>query len=289
MARRSRKEEQGAYAAFVGAIALIVAFYTANKEIIDLILIIAGSVIALAAMITLTVILVKHRKRVKAYQTTPYYLETKLSYQKMRSTKGRPFEVQVYNSVHAVMGNQARILTNLSIPQANAINIDSQIDLVVLHPSGLYVVEIKDYSGPLMGRVDEPIWIPYIVSKKPNKNSKKREDGFAINYALLNSFKRAGHSNPIKQNEIHIQTLQAIIKEDYKNVVIFSDRMFSEVPTGPHRSIPAIFSLIQFTDMLVTAPAKYSLQEIERIEQTLKSLNKSSRSSEQLHKARVSK
>lgn len=287
MARRSKKDDQAIAVVAIIGVAAIYSFYMANKELINLILIIVGSILVIGILTFITIKLVRHNKRVDAYQETPYYVETKLPYKVMKSSKGKEFEVQVFNSIHAVMGKQAQLLTNLSMPQADALNIVSQIDLVLLHPTGFYVIEVKDYAGPLIGRVDEAIWTPKLLVKTKAKHGKRAETSYETNWGLLKKFQQTGHSNPIQQNEVHIRTLKSLVNEDYKNIVIFSDQMFTDLPDPTKRPQVPVYSLGQFVDMLSNLPAKYSLAEIERLTAALRGFNRSSEKNDKLHISRL--
>lgn len=82
----------------------------------------------------------------------------------------------------------------------------------------------------------EDQWIPYIVAN----------NGYTINEALWNEWKRNNtKSSPIKQNSVHIKTLNEVYKADYKNVVIFSKAMFVQNTEGI-KTIDEIYSIQEF-------------------------------------------
>ena len=181
------------------------------------------------------------------------------------------------------------MLTNLSLPQMDAFNVDSQIDLVVLHSTGLYVIEIMDFSGPLIGRFDDDVWKPYVLKKVKNKKSNKFEDQYEINWGLYNSFRNKGYSNPIKQNNIHIRTVNQLIPAHYESAVIFSDPMFVDNGQGPKSIAKGIYSLSDFIAKLAASSPKYNLIELQQMGTQLASFNRQSDQQDKLHKARLKK
>ena len=88
------------------------------------------------------------------------------------------------------------------------LNMDSQVDLMLFHDTGIYVIETKNYSGPLSGKIDDDLWAPYLPYPKKRKNSKLGEHEYVVNSNLYNKWKAENYkSNPIKQNNVHIHTL----------------------------------------------------------------------------------
>lgn len=96
-----------------------------------------------------------------------------------------------------------RIMTNLLIPQWVTIS-DTEIDLLFIHTSWIYVIEAKDYGGYIYGNRDESFW------------TQKFSRRISLQVA-----------NPLKQNYSHIKSLEHLlprIKEKIIPLVIFSNR-----------------------------------------------------------------
>lgn len=87
----------------------------------------------------------------------------------------------------SIIGN-GKILMNLNVPIDNSKT--TEIDLVLIHETGLYVFEIKHYKGTIYGKDTDAIWTQYFRTVKNN------------------TFK-----NPIEQNNYHIQALKKLFPE----------------------------------------------------------------------------
>ncbi len=87
----------------------------------------------------------------------------------------------------SIIGN-GKILMNLNVPIDNSKT--TEIDLVLIHETGLYVFEIKHYKGIIYGKDTDAIWTQYFRTVKNN------------------TFK-----NPIEQNKYHIQALKKLFPE----------------------------------------------------------------------------
>ena len=97
------------------------------------------------------------------------------------------------------LSNDARVLKNLSIPFGDN---STEIDIVYISQSGIFVIEVKNYGGWIFGNEKSKNWM-------------------AIHFQNRYSF-----YNPIKQNKIHIDCLKKLInrKVNYYNIVVFSNR-----------------------------------------------------------------
>ncbi len=96
----------------------------------------------------------------------------------------------------------ARILTNLYI--VNKDNESTEIDIVMIHKTGIYIFESKNFSGGIYGNYKDKYWTQ------------------ALGY-YHNCF-----YNPILQNEKHIKYIDDLFNGRFKNniysFVVFSDR-----------------------------------------------------------------
>lgn len=96
----------------------------------------------------------------------------------------------------------AIILRNLYIP--SGYNRTSEIDVLLLHETGIYCFECKNYSGGIFGSEDNDYWTEYFY---PSKKS----------FKLF---------NPIKQNRIHIKNLRKI--KEFSSLKIFNCVVFTK-------------------------------------------------------------
>lgn len=97
----------------------------------------------------------------------------------------------------------SKIYTNLYLPQGETVT-DTEVDLIFVHETWIYVIESKDYRGWIFGNENDVHW--------------------------TQSFSRRGRFqfyNPIRQNYSHIKSLEKLIPE-YKShirwIVVFSNR-----------------------------------------------------------------
>lgn len=96
-----------------------------------------------------------------------------------------------------------KILTNVYVPKEDGTT--TEIDLVMIAESGVYVFESKNYSGWIFGNNRQKEWVQTLPSGHKNY-----------------------FYNPVWQNDGHIKALRGIVKFDhpklYKSYIIFSER-----------------------------------------------------------------
>lgn len=96
-----------------------------------------------------------------------------------------------------------KILLNLYIPMKN--NTTTEIDLIMIHKTGIYVIESKNFTGKIRGKYNWRNW----TQRLPDEQIKE-------------------FYNPIKQNEMHIAYLRKILANVYDgkyfSYIVFSER-----------------------------------------------------------------
>lgn len=101
-----------------------------------------------------------------------------------------------------------KILSNLYVPYKNG---TVEIDLVVIHERGIFVLESKNYSGWIYGDAEQVDWIQ-----------------------ILNQKTKKTFYNPIKQNRTHVELMSkylGIDKSIVKSYIVFSQRCeLKEIP-----------------------------------------------------------
>lgn len=104
----------------------------------------------------------------------------------------------------------SKILCNVYVPYRGK---TSEIDIILIHEKGIYVLESKNYSGWIFGSAEQKNWTQCF-----NKNKK---------YQFY---------NPILQNQTHINALSNFLKipkDSFKSYILFSDRCeLKKVPTN---------------------------------------------------------
>ncbi len=102
--------------------------------------------------------------------------------------KGYFGEYLLFCELYKSITGNGKILMNLNVPTEKSKT--TEIDLVLIHETGLYVFEIKHYKGTIYGKDTDAIWTQYFRTVKNN------------------TFK-----NPIEQNKYHIQALKKLFPE----------------------------------------------------------------------------
>jgi hypothetical protein len=130
------------------------------------------------------------------------------------------------------MPNDRRYLNDIMIPHSRSRTGYSQIDHILITRYGLFVIEMKNYSGKIKGKADEKNW--WVNGKFPLYN-------------------------PIQQNRTHIRALQAVLNE-YRNlkfvsVVVFTKRCELYLDNNELRNPESdefVIADIRFTDCIET-------------------------------------
>jgi len=106
-----------------------------------------------------------------------------------------------------------KTLQNIYVPYKDS---TSEIDVLVAHKKGIYVIESKNYSGWIFGSDNQQQWTQML-----NKNTKER------------------FYNPIRQNKTHIKALSEYLQIDsskMKSYIVFSERCeLKRVPENTDR------------------------------------------------------
>lgn len=119
--------------------------------------------------------------------------------------RGQAGEISIYKMLEKLEGRTA-LLPNCYLPkQAGG---TTEVDLILLHESGIYVIESKNYSGWIFGCDNQKYWTQSLPSRY--KHTEKH-----------------GFYNPIWQNNTHIRCLRRLLDDDripcYSYVVFGND------------------------------------------------------------------
>ncbi|WP_423798566.1 nuclease-related domain-containing protein [Neobacillus sp. SAB-20_R2A] len=116
--------------------------------------------------------------------------------------KGNYGEFLTFAELEKLKGPK-RLLTNLYLPKYDGTT--TEVDLIMLHETGLYVFESKNYSGWIFGDEKSKNWMQVF----PNKQKEK-------------------FFNPVWQNKAHITALKSTLGrgDEYliKSYIVFSER-----------------------------------------------------------------
>ena len=156
-------------------------------------------------LVLLICFVIYYLNEIKNYKSTDYYLQTHKSYFSVKFDKGNLGEYYLYCDLKGIAGYK-RFLFNCYIPKPNGEY--TEIDLMLLHESGIFIFESKNYSGWIFGAERNKYWTQTLPAGKRGIEKHK-------------------FFNPIIQNQIHIKYLNLIIKQklsDIYSYVIFSNR-----------------------------------------------------------------
>lgn len=158
---------------------------------------------------------------------------------------------------------RGRVLRNVYIPFEDNF---TEVDVIYIHKSGIYVFESKDYSGDIYGHENDPHWHWYSPVKK---------------YQFY---------NPIKQNWAHVLSLCALIGEEWRNkmfpIVVFGKyATLRRVTVSPKNAYVVHFNSLSSLLRKLSKQSDNMIapEDIERLYTTLLPYTRVSREQKQAH------
>ena len=134
------------------------------------------------------------------YYRYNYYKDTHYKFLKVYLNNGFKGEYLTYKALSKYEKDGAKFLYNCYIPKGD--DETTEIDVLMLHRTGIYVLESKNYSGWIFGNEKDASWTQTL----PNKDK--------------NHF-----YNPVKQNKTHIMWLNEMLGNDVStSIIVFSER-----------------------------------------------------------------
>ena len=143
-----------------------------------------------------------------------------------------------------------KIMKNIYVPYGNQ---TTEIDVLMIHETGIYVIESKNYSGWIFGSENQQQWTQ-----------------------MLNSYTKKRFYNPIWQNRTHIRVLSNYInidKSKIKSYIVFSDRCeLKAIPTNTSECIITKIDLFLYTiyNDINSRKKILTVEEVNQIEEKLK-------------------
>jgi hypothetical protein len=134
----------------------------------------------------------------RQYKKSAYYQITKNPYLFMRFDKGKYGEYLIYKTLRDFEKSGAKLLFNLYIPKGRTKT--TEIDVLLISPKGLFVIESKNYNGWIFGNETQRNWTQIIYDYKGQ------------------------FYNPIMQNRSHISHLKNIVGNiPTQSIIVFSN------------------------------------------------------------------
>lgn len=153
------------------------------------------------------------------YKTT-YHKITHNSYRKIQKDKGAYGEYQIYQNLASYERDGAHFLFNCYLPWRSGET--TEVDALMIHHSGIYVFESKNYGGIIAGKEADEYWTQTLPAKG--------------HLMTQNTF-----FNPILQNHSHISCLKELLSREAREIFAQTSRKTTK------KEVP-IHSLIVFSD-----------------------------------------
>ena len=132
-----------------------------------------------------------------------------------RTLKGKRGEMNAYADLVCWPGppppDPHYVLRNLYIPNPGGKTAYSQIDLIYLHTSGVYVIEVKDWDGRIYADEKWDHWKQVIPDW--DKGCKRNEDSLG---------------NPLRQNGRHMEALRKMFEHDFDALPMHSIAVYTD-------------------------------------------------------------
>ncbi len=217
-------------------------------------------------------LLICHIKR-KKYEKTDYYRQTKNNFWKLQFNKGARGEYLIWKDLRK-LGGYSKYLFNCYLPKNNGET--TEIDVILLHESGIYVFESKNYSGWIYGNETQQYWTQVLYNDKMQAH---KEQFF----------------NPIKQNNVHLKWLKKYLNIDhemfYSYIIFGSNCKLKKITltSGQHHVIKRFNMLSSLTDNIKNIGTKLSPEQIDALYDKLYPLTQVDNAVKQAHIANVNK
>lgn len=143
--------------------------------------------------------------KVLNYKKTSYYEITKKNFLSLIQNRGDYGEYLTYRCLKSYEEKGAKFLFNVYIPRDK--EETTEIDVLMISKSGIYVFESKNYSGWIFGDEERKTWTQTL----PRGKTVRKEHFF----------------NPIIQNSLHIKWLSSLLNDEclpIYSIIVFSER-----------------------------------------------------------------
>lgn len=162
--------------------------------------------------------------------------------------KGWWGEFRVKKAIGKTQPGIQYVINNLTIPTQNGKS--SQIDHVLINPSGIFVIETKNYSGFIYGNEKQREWTQVLARAKQKRH----------------------FYNPLRQNEAHRYHLSQIVGRDVPlyTAIVFVKENASFV-SAPHiYTISGLKELIREPGSIYLSPErqKFIYEQLMKIKET---------------------
>ncbi len=201
------------------------------------------------------------------YEKTEYYHQTRNSYINVLLNKGLRGEFNTYKCLKSLKGYK-RYLFNLYLPKGNGET--TELDVVLLHESGIYVFESKNYSGWIFGTESQQYWTQTLQSQ----NGRPKKTQFF---------------NPILQNKGHLKWLLTFLADQtlpFYSYIVFSDHCELKnitLTTGNHHVVKCCQLLSAVRQNIAMTGVQLSSEKIDILFEKLSPLTQIDEARKAIH------
>jgi hypothetical protein len=153
-------------------------------------------------LIPLALVIFAFGNKKRAFKKSSYSQASGNGFESTVYNKGNHGEYLTFSLLEKLEGEK-RLMTNLYLTRGNGKS--TEVDLVMIHPTGIYVFESKNYSGWIFGDDKSRYWTQNLKSGKKNR-----------------------FLNPVWQNAAHIEALSLTLGPGYEkyfiSFIVFSQR-----------------------------------------------------------------
>lgn len=178
---------------------------------------------------------------------------------------GASGEFRTYKKLAKIPGDN-KFIANCYIPKEDGTS--SEIDLILIHETGIYVLESKNYSGYIFGAQEQKMWTQTL-------------------HAGRGRVEKHRFYNPIWQNKTHIRHLKKYLGLEipFYSYIVFSDRCsFKSLEINADERVLHRSSLIRWlTQDIDSRSAVLDKSEIETIYKKIKTLSYKSNDEKRVH------
>lgn len=162
---------------------------------------------------------------IRKYKESTYYKITGNSYFSVHYDLGLKGEYEIFENLKKFEEIGCKFLFNLYLPKEDGKT--SEIDILMIHSKGIFVIESKNYSGWIFGNEKQYQWTQCL----PTNYGEAHKEYFY---------------NPIYQNQSHIRTLRTLIDD---KIPVFSVIAFSDSCTLKKVSVSNRVIVTQYCDI----------------------------------------
>lgn len=221
-------------------------------------------------LLIILVVVVCYCNKNDQFKKSEYYKQT---HSPMLSTiyyKGKLGEYLIYRNLMGIEGYK-KFLFNCYVPKENGET--TEIDVIMIHETGIYVFESKNYSGWIFGTENSKQWTQTLPAGK----GKSHKSHFL---------------NPIMQNKLHIKWLSSYLNTELPifSFIVFSDRCTLKdikLTSGTHFVINRYDALSAVRNVITANRGVLSTADIDLLYDRLYELTQVSDAVKQAHVQRI--